>query len=455
MLVSHSMGPSSIFIAALVLIGLSFCASLGPDHATVAVASIQLQHGSIDVHASSLSFLLLQNHGDAVAAMTAAAKASLEDLHALSDYVFHKAKFAKAGSVLIGDATPSASLPTYSRPLDIKPGDTQFYVQFTTATDILTLFAFQKFTGRSIAAHVQSNLYVAIGDAVFAGKALRFPGVSWVQARSDASKISVTLQALMSAAQKTDARTLGQSLVAECWLDGCLGAATALKHICSNVYLHPTLIEAVCVVHAMRTAVSVLAAHVAVDHVDVKHVVATSNFGGRAILGAGINATSPSFSKVLSSISVSNSIIAVADSGVDLNNCFFYDNNVTQRPFAGGRVVHTYEVQPCERCGKCCISGISGPSCTNVTNSCGNYIDESAHGTHVCGTVAGQGHASVEYANGIANGSKIYFQDIENILDNSQCFKPDSCGFGGITDLWNLFTPAREAGACVALFFVI
>jgi hypothetical protein len=52
------------------------------------------------------------------------------------------------------------------------------------------------------------------------------------------------------------------------------------------------------------------------------------------------------------------------------------------------------------------------------------------------------------YANGIANGSRLFFQDIENYLNDSSCFKPGSCRFNGFTDLFNLFAPALAAGAC-------
>jgi hypothetical protein len=421
------------------------------------VAFVHLQHSTIAVRASSLSFSHVRSHGyseDVADAITSASNAPLHELHSASDFIFHKAKFAIPGSFSLSDASMAAARRlAYSRHLGDQHGDEQFFVQFATPTDTLTLLAFHKFTGRSITAHVQSNLYIAIGDSAFPERARRFHGVLWVQAREASSKISVTLQMTLDGTHPTTEEVI--ALVAECWLDGCLSAATTLLPICPIVYLHPTLLEVVCRSSSLQTLVSVLSSHVAIDHIDVKHEVVPSNFGGRAILGAGPDALSPSASRVLSSISMSNSVIAVADSGLDINNCFFYDpnvNNITAPPFNRSRVLEFYEVQNCERCGKCCIPGISSPECSDSINTCGNYKDESAHGTHTCGTVAGQGPASVEYANGIANGSRIYFQDMENIVDNAKCYKTDSCGFGGFSDLTNLFAPALAAGAYVVHF---
>jgi subtilisin family serine protease len=434
----------AILASVLLLLGDALCL----DEAIVSL--IELQHSSIKVHRSSFSF----SHDDfsntiaidaAAAAVAAAAELTLEDVLAASDLVFNKAKFANPGSVLLSDADTPASFPAYAKRLDYKRGDSQYFVQFAAAADVLTLVTFQKFTGRPVVTHVQNDLFIAIGDTSFVHDARRFPGVSWVQARDASSKISAALQQLLTGSDATLEEAT--SLVAECWLDGCLDAAITLQPLCANVYIHPSLVEAVCLAHTLSAAVAALTSHVAIDHVDVKHTVITSNFGGRAILGSGINATTPVSSRVLSSISLTNSLIAIADTGVDVRNCFFYDDSVTQPPWSGGRVVQSYEVQSCERCGKCCVPGISRPDCSNSLNTCGNYKDESAHGTHVSGTVAGQGPTAVVYANGIANGSKIYFQDLENILDNTQCFKPDSCGFSLVTDLINLFAPALQAGA--------
>jgi hypothetical protein len=346
------------------IFGICFCADQN------SIMSIQLQHGSVSVLPSSLNQKPI-DYARAAAAAAATASASLDEVRASSDFVFHKAKFVTAGSILLGDASAAAPGPLYKRNLDAQGGDQQFFVQFSTPTDAYTLLAFHKLTGRRIVAHVQDSLYIAMGGSSFGEEARRFPGVLWVQAREESSKISSVLRSTLESAVIDGV----PSLIAECWLEGCLHAAAQVKKVCPAVYVHATLVEAVCSASAFRDAVSVLARHIAVDHVDVKHAVTTANFGGRAIISSGVNAsTTPPF-RVLSSINVSDSIIAVADSGIDMNNCFFYDPNITEAPWNNSRVVKFYEVQPCHNCGQCCVPGISPPTCSNDDNACGNYKD--------------------------------------------------------------------------------
>ena len=128
-------------------------------------------------------------------------------------------------------------------------------------------------------------------------------------------------------------------LIAECWYDGCAAAAAAVVPLCADVYLHPTLVEAHCPSHALVEAAAVLSQHIGVDHVDVKSVATVTNFGGRAIIGAGTAASTPDASRVLSGINVTDSVIAVADTGIDMNNCFFYDANISRAPWNSSRVV--------------------------------------------------------------------------------------------------------------------
>ena len=406
--------------------------------------TVLLQHGSISVRASSLN----QHSGvgqRVVSAVAAAAVATPEELREASDFVFHKAKYATPGSISLSADSTAAISPIYARKLETIDGDQQFFVQFATATDSLTLLAFHKATGRPIVAHVQGNLFIAIAHAAFDSVAMQFPGVLWVQSRDDASKLSAELKFILEGANQA-ARDV-EVLVAECWIDGCFSAALAARKICPGVYVHPTVIEVVCPAASLAGAVAALVQHVAVDHVDVKHAVTTTNFGGRTIISAGPDAIPSSPTRILSSISMANSVIGLADSGVDMNNCMFYDSNATASPWNNSRVVKYYDIQPCANCGKCCVPGISAPTCSNEVNACGNYRDESAHGTHVCGTIAGQGPAPVDYANGVANGSKIFFSDIENFLNDSACYKPGECGFSGFADAINLYSPALAAGA--------
>jgi subtilisin family serine protease len=264
----------------------------------------------------------------------------------------------------------------------------------------------QKTTGLRVAAHVQEDMYVAVGSPAFAAKARRFPGVSWVLQRSASSKISTLLQRVLN--ETGDGTT---ELVAECWRNACVRAAAAIKSVCPDVYLHPTVVEVHCPHTALRPAVLILSEHIGVDYIDVKAAAFGTNMGGRTIIGSGPDATTPDTSRVLSEIDVTGSIVAVADSGLDMNNCFFYDAN-SSCPWNNSRVLLSYVAQPCEMCGRCC-GFHQAPNCTNALNSCGNFVDESFHGTHVAGTVAGAGPADVAYGNGIARGAKTFLEDIE------------------------------------------
>jgi subtilisin family serine protease len=447
----------SILFAAPLLAALSLAASANSDGSSVEPVTFQLEHTLLSIHPSSLaaahtSDIGTQHLKDAADAAAAAAAVSLRDEDELSDLLFHKSRFAMRRR----RSSPSPASGPCLHSLGVQPGDKQFFVAFSARTDVRTLAALHAFAGRRVLSYVQGNLYLAIGGHDFPAKARRFPGVAWVQERDALSKLGGSLQKALQGGVSVagaDGAGLGWvEVVAECWFDGCEAAAEAARSACPDVYLHLTLIEVHCNAAALPAAVSLLSRHVAVDHVDVKHATQLFNAGGRSIIGNGprnSNLSRPSL--VLSSINVSSSIIAVADSGIDLNNCFFYDNS-SAAPANNSRVVLHYSVQPCDMCGRCCTR-LSPPGCSNQTNACGNRIDQSGHGTHVVGTIAGVGPRQVAYGDGIAAGAKIFFQDIENILPTASCFRHDLPACSGAlsapTDLYNLFAPAFTAGARV------
>lgn len=420
---------------------------------TASKLSHELSHSSFFIHSSS--FVSAGDHEshtdhlrDAATAAAAAAGASSEDEQELTRQIFHKTS----------NPVPIASASFFSRVFEgeeNRDSIKQYFVRFSTPCDIRTLVALQKFSAIRVVSHVERQLYAAIGTQSSSAKSRRFPGVVWVQERQGSSKLGSNLQKLLAeteAAMKVSSRTIFRDtfaeMVADCWFDGCGYAAAAVRLACPVVYVHPTMVEAHCPHHALHSAVAILSGHVAVDLVDLKVHAVSQNFGGRAILGSGPDSATPESSLVLSRINVSGSIIAVADTGIDMNNCFFYDA-ASGKPWNNSRVLHSYTTFPCHVCGRCCTVQ-SGPNCTNAANSCGNYIDQTGHGTHVAGTVAGAGPHNVTYGNGIASGAKIFFQDFENIVDVSKCFSRNGCERNSIpTDLLDLFKPAYEAGARV------
>ncbi len=426
--VAALLAASAVVLCSLILL------SLGKYHSDAPpLVSINLVHGNIAVRASSYppsgDF---QGEGfDYTDILSIAASITAEDVRALSEEIFMKGKFSLGGSHNNGS---SAHFST--RSLRANAGDKQFFVQFSTPADIYTLAALGKFSGQRVVSLVHDNLFVAIGSEVSASKARRFPGVAWVQERVGSNKVGGNLnhelerlakengltrlrRRFLPSARSSDSNPI-VTLLAQCLYDSCGTAATSVQPLCGDVYVHAGVIEVLCAADMVSRAVALLADQVGVEHVDIKEVMATSNFAGRAIVGTGPLATSPSQSRVLTNIDVSSSIIGVADTGINMNNCFFFDNG----KITGSRVVHDYTFLPGAQCGRADV--------------CGNMVDENAHGTHVAGTVAGDArtNAAASAGNGVAVGAKVYFQDM----------MPAPGVLSAPTNLRNLFAPAYAAG---------
>ena len=428
--------------------------------------SIKLVHRDIAVRASSYAGVA-QSDAELADMQALAASVTEDDARALSEHIFEKGKFSLRGSHNNGS---SASFST--RQLRLQSGDRQFFVAFSTPADIYTLAALAKFTGRHVTSHVHDDVFIAIGGESFAARARRFPGVAWVQEREGVDKVGGSLKLhLEQLAQEPSITQLRRRLIpstrvsdsnpiialtAQCWHDACGAAAVDVKPLCPVVYVHAAVIDVMCAADMVERAVALLADHVGVEHVEIKERMEHKNFAGRAIVGTGPSATSPSQSRVLSGISVSNSVIGIADTGIDMSNCFFYDSTKNSFPYANSRVLNSYSYLPCASCSRCCAS-FSPSGCTNDLNSCGNSIDQDGHGTHTSGTIAGNAvDGTVSNGNGIAAGAKLFFQDIENRQPDAKCYYVKNgvnyCGGLNVpSDLGNLFQPAYDAGAYVSL----
>ena len=427
---------------------------LGPQPEAPSHVSIQLTHSEISVRATSFA-LHATSPTDFAQIQALSASVTEDDARALSEDMFQKGKFSLFGSHNNGS---SASFST--KKLRSKTDDKQFFIQFSSRADVYSLAALAKFSGFQIVSHVQENLFLAIGSEPVASKARRFPGVAWVQERTGSDKLSgsvrLVLQQLtqhsiftqlrrdfMPRTSASDSNPIVE-LTVQCWYDACGAAAVDLKPLCPVVYVQAQIIEAHCAADVVARAVALLASLVGIEHLEIKQQMETKNFAGSAILGTGPAASSPADSLVLSRIDVSNSLIGVADSGINMNNCFFYDNDKAYPT----RVVSQYTFNQCSMCGRCCTSS-SPVGCNDVTNACGNLNDQSTHGTHVVGTIAGSSSVSgVSAGNGIAAKAKIFFQDVENMLPDTACFRAGGCGGLAIpSSISNLFDPTYIAGA--------
>ncbi len=418
--------------------------------------SVQLTHSDISVRTSSFA-LHAASPTEFAEIQALSASVTEDDARALSEDMFQKGKFSLFGSHNNGS---SASFST--KKLRSKTDDKQFFIHFSSRADVYSLAALAKFSGFQIVSHVQENLFLAIGSETVASKARRFPGVAWVQERTGSDKLSgsvrLELQQLeqhsiftqlrrrfMPRTSASDSNPVVE-LIVQCWYDACGAAAVDLKPLCPVVYVQAQIIEAHCASDVVARAVALLASLVGIEHLEIKQPTETKNFAGSAILGTGPSASSPADSLVLSKIDVSTSLIGVADSGINMNNCFFYDND----KLSNSRVVSQYTFNPCTMCGRCC-TGSSPAGCSDTVNACGNLLDQSTHGTHVCGTIAGSSSVSaVSAGNGIAAKAQLFFQDVENYLPDTTCFRAGGCGGLAIpSQISNLFDPTYIAGACV------
>ncbi len=192
-----------------------------------------------------------------------------------------------------------------------------------------------RFTGRPLLSYIGDQSFIAVGSPDWAAKARLFPGVVTASPRSAHAKVSPEMRehirARTSAAvgEQSDAASAVQvRSLALCYgAVGCRHARAAIAHLSCTTYLHAEVLEFHCPLRVAEAAAAAAASSAGVYWIEPKAVITSRNWSGKSIIGTGSSQTfaagQPNPSKVFSTVSLQNSVIAASDSGLSRNNCYF------------------------------------------------------------------------------------------------------------------------------------
>jgi subtilisin family serine protease len=318
------------------------------------------------------------------------------------------------------------------------PGWLSLIVHFSSPVHSATLAALAEAADGVVTASLGSGVFAVscVADAVH--RIRRFPGVSSVRLRSPAEKLRVTgaHQAAEGGPVHIHSRCMPPSqpcshrIASVLETHGCSVSSSQAPH-------HKTM--GVCPARNAAAAAAAVAALQGVDWVEEVLPFVSHDFSCNRILWSQNESsiTNASRTALDTPLNGSGQLIAIADTGLDLGNCFFHYGQSVSSANANTRIdagnVHTYwTMDSCEQCGNC-------------PRACSDFIDFEGHGTHVAGIAAGRanvalaGSSAAAANNGLAVGASLFFQDI-------------SASVGLITPpihLQQLFAPAYAAGARV------
>mmetsp|Transcript_12736 Transcript_12736/g.29300 ORF Transcript_12736/g.29300 Transcript_12736/m.29300 type:complete len:1267 (+) Transcript_12736:3-3803(+) len=297
--------------------------------------------------------------------------------------------------------------------------------------------------GILLRAYLPVDTYIVASEAAFGDAAEKVRGVRWVGLRQSRGKVSQELddvESLRSSGHSTvdlHVSLLDQTIWANGTRPGTSSVIAALSHAMrgkleeSNIVaVSADKLEIKVPTGHLSDAVKFLASLSVVSAVQKRPDFRYWNKNARRL----VLQKQPTWSAAWDSntiyaqgITGSNQIVGVSDSGLDMDNCLFYQSNgmPINTKNANSRKVMAYLSYSGSSCGL-----RSGQSCADLAD------DEGGHGTHVCGSVAGspfggttaQNAAASEYS-GIAKDSKLIFTDIGN-ADGS--LRPPSDLYSGL-----------------------
>ena len=333
---------------------------------------------------------------------------------------------------------------SFAHPHSHSQGWLALRVHFTVPVNSATLAALADVVDGAVTASLGHGAFAVTCKAEALNRIRSFPGVASVRLRTAIDKRASHLAPAFHATNAPSNATTDRGHIhvhCRC-LQPSQSCASRIEsilkaHDCAVSSSHAPQYKAmgVCPARAAAAASAAVANLGEVDWVEETLPFVAHDFASRQILWDG-NASFFNASYA-SALNGSGQIIAIADTGLDMTNCFFHYGqtanfaNTNTRIDAGN--VHTYwTMDDCSQCGQC-------------PRACSDLIDLEGHGTHVSGIAAGRantalsGGGAAAKENGLAAGASIFFQDI-------------SASSGIITPpihLEQLFSPAYSAGARV------
>ena len=291
----------------------------------------------------------------------------------------------------------------------------QLLVQFSTVVTDATLRAFAKVVpGRP--QHFDVNVITCVGDGSVLDRALQFPGVLRVTEREPLDRVA-------------PGTPKNGHYYVKCVADYCLPIMQALD----RMHVVYRLTHTKLLVWPGSHTFEMLVHNPHVLSIEPKPQWKPLNAGGRDVLTQGIKLDSynRAHSRTTKFLQGEGEIVTVADTGVDMNNCFFAQE--------GGAPLNTVDFNRSKVIAilsGSCSTCWGAPACTGF---CGDGEDNNnGHGTHVAGSVAGRAPGLPQNINnGMAAGAKIIMQDMEDAQSK----------FNVPSDITDLLKPAYDLGS--------